>query len=70
MLIDEKLSNLPITIPIDDANLNFKEKFSQSTNKELAGHKKRVYTLDWNITGSKLASGSADTNIRVYFKIN
>lgn len=44
----------------------------KSVTKELTGHKKRVYTLDWNINGSKLASGSVDCSIKVIeiLKIN
>jgi len=42
-----------------------KELFSKMTNKEYSGHKKKVYTLGWSLHGSKLASGSADNNIRV-----
>jgi THO complex subunit 3 len=46
--------------------ISLKEKFSKSlTTKELVGHKKRVYTLDWNYNGTKLASGSVDNTIRV-----
>jgi WD40 repeat protein len=43
-----------------------KDKFSKSlTSRELIGHKKRVYTVDWNCKGNKLASGSVDNTIRV-----
>jgi WD40 repeat protein len=46
--------------------LSLKDKFTKSlTLKELTGHKKRVYTLDWNSSGNKLASGSVDNSIRV-----
>lgn len=48
-----------------DLRTSLKEQFSKGTNKELLGHKKRVYTLDWNLTGDKLASGSVDCSIRV-----
>lgn len=48
--------------------MSLKEKFAKSLNaKELTGHKKRVYTLDWNCNGTRLASGSVDNTIRVYF---
>lgn len=39
--------------------------FSKLNKKEYAGHKKKVYILDWNSTGSKLASGSGDNTVRV-----
>jgi hypothetical protein len=42
-----------------------KEQFTKGINKELQGHKRRVYTLDWNLNGDRLASGSVDCNIRV-----
>ncbi len=42
-----------------------KDTYESVIFKELVGHKKRVYTLDWNVNGSKLASGSVDSNIRV-----
>lgn len=45
---------------------SIKETFSaKAETKEYIGHKKRVYTLDWNISGTKLASGSVDCSIRV-----
>ena len=48
--------------------MSLKEKFTKSlTTKELVGHKKRVYTLDWNCNGTKLASGTVDYTIRVYY---
>jgi WD40 repeat protein len=51
-----------------NGKLNFKEIFNtRSSIKELTGHKKRVYCLDWNQNGSKLASGSVDCSIRVNF---
>lgn len=46
----------------------FKETFKNVSPKTLNGHKKRVYTLDWNEDGTKLASGSVDTTIRVKIK--
>jgi len=52
------------------SNLNFKEMFQNNSSfKELVGHKKRAYTLNWNISGNKLASGSADNSIRVKIKL-
>ena len=39
--------------------------FSRLTSKEFTGHKKKVYSVAWNYNGTKLASGSADSNIRV-----
>ena len=48
-----------------ESNNLLKEKFSKLTTKELTGHKKRVYTVDWNCRGNKIASGSADSTIRV-----
>jgi WD40 repeat protein len=54
-----------------DGKLNYKEIFNtKSSIKELTGHKKRVYCLDWNQSGSKLASGSVDCSIRVKFTNN
>src|SRR5204863_5937646 len=32
----------------------------------LSGHKDCVRTVDWNITGSRLASGSTDKTIRIW----
>jgi THO complex subunit 3 len=50
--------------------ISLKDKFSKSlTSKELGGHKKRVYTIDWNCKGNRLASGSADNTIRVQLLI-
>jgi len=47
----------------------FRESFKNINSKTLNGHKKRVYSLDWNEDGTKLASGSVDTTIRVkYYK--
>jgi WD40 repeat protein len=63
MLIEEN-KNLDADNP--DQNMSLKEKFqTKSVTKELTGHKKRVYTLDWNVNGSKLASGSVDYTIKV-----
>ena len=45
---------------------NSKEYFTRLNSKEFSGHKKKVYSVAWNFNGSKLASGSADSNIRVY----
>lgn len=44
---------------------NSKEFFSRLNSKEFSGHKKKVYSVAWNFNGNKLASGSADSNIRV-----
>jgi len=44
---------------------NFKDKFPGFSEKEFSGHKKRIYSLNWNCTGLKLASASADNGIRV-----
>lgn len=46
----------------------FKESFKNTSLKTLNGHKKRVYALDWSEDGTKLASGSVDTTIRVKTK--
>jgi WD40 repeat protein len=43
----------------------FKDSFKNVSLKTLNGHKKRVYSLDWNQDGTKLASGSVDTTIKV-----
>ena len=56
MLIDES----------EDKSFDLREKLqSKAVMKDLTGHKKRVYTLDWNVNGSKLASGSVDCSIKV-----
>jgi WD40 repeat protein len=44
---------------------NSKDLFSRLNSKEFSGHKKKVYSVAWNFNGNKLASGSADSNIRV-----
>jgi WD40 repeat protein len=49
----------------NDLPVNFREIFLKAENKEYTGHKKRVYTVDWNFNGTKLASGSVDFSIRV-----
>lgn len=52
-----------------NSNSIYKEQFKNVNSKILLnGHKKRVYCLDWNDDGSKLASGSVDTTIRVKIK--
>jgi len=43
----------------------FKDSFKNVSLKTLNGHKKRVYSLDWNQDGTKIASGSVDTTIKV-----
>ncbi len=73
MLIDAERNNIDIIDRTDNEagtydnfTSNIKEKLqSKSVMKELTGHKKRVYTLDWNMNGSKLASGSVDCSIKV-----
>ena len=65
MLVDEKLKAAE-TILITPT---LKEMFASANHKELTGHKKRVYTIDWNIEGTKLASGSVDSSIRVIYKL-
>lgn len=40
--------------------------FAAYSTRELIGHKKKVYTLGWNCTGKKLASGSQDTTIKIW----
>jgi WD40 repeat protein len=45
---------------------HFKDAFNKSVKSELLGHKKRVYSLDWNLSGSKLSSGSVDNSIRIW----
>lgn len=41
-----------------------KDKFVKGQIKDLTGHKKRVYTIDWSINGINLLSGSVDSTIR------
>lgn len=53
-------------IPNTKDKIYFKEAFNNCKKSDLIGHKKRVLTLDWNIAGSKLASGSADNSIRLW----
>jgi len=65
MLVDEKIKASE-TIFITPT---LKEMFASANHKELTGHKKRVYTIDWNMQGSKLASGSVDSSIRVNHKL-
>ncbi len=50
---------------VNDNPKAFKDMFLKCTYKEYTGHKKRVYTVDWNSTGQRLASGSVDSSIRV-----
>ena len=64
MLVDEVPANSNFST-IQDKNY-FKEAFNRSIKSDLIGHKKRVFTLDWNSTGNKLASGSADNTIRIW----
>lgn len=45
---------------------NLKEHFTKHPACEYIGHKKRVYSLDWNFSGNRLASGSADGSIRLW----
>jgi WD40 repeat protein len=77
MIIDSSVNGLEEktgeknTILPSTGRINFKEIFStKSTNKELTGHKKRVFYLDWNMSGNKLASGSTDCSIRVNIFLN
>lgn len=53
---------------VDDNILYHSKIISQE--KELAGHKKRVYSVDWNCDGSRLASGSYDCSIKVRISYN
>ncbi|CAL8998720.1 unnamed protein product [Prunus brigantina] len=40
--------------------------FKNLTSREYPGHKKKVHSVAWNCTGSKLASGSVDQTARVW----
>ena len=42
------------------------EQFTKYNTKEYNSHKKRVYSVDWNASGSKLGSASADSSIRIW----
>ena len=35
-------------------------------SREFQGHKKSVFSLDWNSEGSRLASASSDGSIRIW----
>lgn len=43
-----------------------RDKLSKAQLKELSGHKKRIYTLDWMLNSNTLISGSVDTTIRLW----
>ncbi len=51
----------PVIVTAD----NFKDTFPNMSDKEYVGHKKRIYSLNWNCNGTRLGSGSADNTIRV-----
>ncbi|PQQ15934.1 THO complex subunit 3 [Prunus yedoensis var. nudiflora] len=40
--------------------------FKNLTSREYPGHKKKVHSVAWNCTGTKLASGSVDQTARVW----
>ncbi len=40
--------------------------FSKFNQKNYSGHKKKVFDVNWNCSGTKLASASADSTIRVW----
>jgi WD40 repeat protein len=61
MLIDDE------QVEVEKSNELRDKLQSKAVIKELTGHKKRVYTLDWNVNGGKLASGSVDCTIKVKF---
>ncbi len=67
MIVDSYDNSYNLVKDINPENdTNYKEMYSKAVNKELTGHKKRVYTLDWNMNGKTLASGSVDTTIRLW----
>ena len=45
---------------------SYRDKIAKSQIKELSGHKKRIYTLDWLTNSNTLISGSVDTTIRLW----
>ena len=48
--------------------LFYKEKFQNCKKRDITGHKKRVYTLDWlnHNNSNTLITGSADTTIKIW----
>ena len=40
--------------------------FSKYASKDYNAHKKRITSLDWNMNGNKLASGSSDGSLKVF----
>src|ERR1700734_3925692 len=52
----------------NDTATNFKLTMGPPTNSTilLSGHQASVRTVAWNITGTRLASGSSDKTIRVW----
>lgn len=40
--------------------------FARHAVKDLVAHRRKVYCLDWNCGGKKLATGSNDQSVRVW----
>ena len=42
------------------------DKFSKNLSREYGSHKKKVLSVSWSNLGTQLASGSADSSIRIW----
>ena len=66
----EDYTGIKIYKEIDYISQNnyYTEKFNENKIKELAFHKKRIYSLDWleNNSGTILVTGSSDNSIKIW----
>ncbi|PJF17870.1 hypothetical protein PSACC_02300 [Paramicrosporidium saccamoebae] len=44
----------------------WKSRLSNCKSKEISGHRSKIHSLAWNLSGTKLASGSTDSTIRIW----